>query len=302
MDCSLFSLISPCPGPVVGPWLVILICLTITRTAARRITNGTRARLLQLEEILREHNIEPPPPPPPPPGDRGAADKGSGGQDAPHRSANTTTQSISLGSGSGSALSPSSRLSSAAAATGHCRLSGGSPDVTGAAADYPGVSPLETGHGDMSAGGQPLLMPQACSPPRSYFSRSTPESDSYASDGDISSVLAARVGSLQLAEDGQLRYYGPTSNLNVRHNGFQSLSRSTIRHVATEGREVLARLGLDQPVPEQLERHLARLYFAWEDPVIHVVDEDTFFEEKERWRSGATDCPYYYSETLNNAM
>lgn len=118
---------------------------------------------------------------------------------------------------------------------------------------------------------------------------------------NITSSLAARMGSLQIAEDGQLRYYGPTSNLHLYHAGLHSLSRSTIRHVATEGTQVLARAGLDQLVAPDVERHLAELYFAWEDPAIHVVDEEVFFLEKQKWKSGHTNTPYY-SETLNNAM
>lgn len=118
---------------------------------------------------------------------------------------------------------------------------------------------------------------------------------------NITSSLAARMGSLQIAEDGQLRYYGPTSNLHLYHAGLHSLSRSTIRHVATEGTQVLARAGLDQTVAPDVERHLAELYFAWEDPAIHVVDEEVFFLEKQKWKSGYTNTSYY-SETLNNAM
>lgn len=117
---------------------------------------------------------------------------------------------------------------------------------------------------------------------------------------DIEGILSARMGSLRIAEDGQLRYYGPTSNLNVQSNGVQSLSRSMIRDVASEGRGVLQKLGLDHPVSSSLEDHLAKLYFAWEDPAIHIVDEECFVTEKRRCQEGATSS--YYSETLNNAM
>ncbi|KAH8685066.1 hypothetical protein BGZ61DRAFT_356240 [Ilyonectria robusta] len=127
------------------------------------------------------------------------------------------------------------------------------------------------------------------------------EIDDSEAESDITKFLAARVGSLRIAEDGQLRYYGPTSNLHAHQSDFRSLSQSTIRHVATEGCEVLKRLGLDYDVPPSLEEQLARLYFAWEDPAIHVIDEDTFFMEKRQWTAGQRDSPYY-SETLNNAI
>lgn len=118
---------------------------------------------------------------------------------------------------------------------------------------------------------------------------------------DITDILSASIGALRIAEDGQLRYYGPTSNLHVHPNGFHSLSRSTIRHVETEGSAVLERLGLDRDIPAPVEMHLARLYFAWEDPAIHVVDEETFFAEKQKTIIHGQKSPYY-SETLNNSM
>lgn len=121
------------------------------------------------------------------------------------------------------------------------------------------------------------------------------------SEDSIADLLAARAGSLRVAEDGQIRYYGPTSNLHIQSNGYQSLSQSMIRQVATEGNGVLQCLGLDRPVPLDLQTHLAKLYFTWEDPAIHVIDEDVFFEEKEQWLRDNRSTPYY-SETLNNAM
>lgn len=124
----------------------------------------------------------------------------------------------------------------------------------------------------------------------------TPETES-----DITDILAARVGALRIAEDGELRYYGPTSNLHVHPNGSQSLSQANIRHVENEGSGVLKKLGLDREVPLSTEIHLARLYFCWEDPAIHVLDEDTFFAEKENTLFHGKKSPYY-SETLNNAM
>jgi hypothetical protein len=74
-----------------------------------------------------------------------------------------------------------------------------------------------------------------------------------------------------------------------------------IRLVATVARGGLQCLGLNQAVPLDLQTHLAKLYFTWEDPAIHVIDEDVFFEEKEQWLRDNRSTPYY-SETLNNAM
>ncbi|KAL2676499.1 hypothetical protein Neosp_010258 [[Neocosmospora] mangrovei] len=125
--------------------------------------------------------------------------------------------------------------------------------------------------------------------------------DSEDEDNSITEILSARMGALRLVEDGQLRYYGPTSNLHMYTDGLQSLSTPKFRSVATEGIDVLRRLGLDQEVPLALETHLAKLYFTWEDPAIHVVDQETFFAEKRRCLLHDTGSPYY-SETLNNAI
>lgn len=151
-----------------------------------------------------------------------------------------------------------------------------------------------------------LTLPlNADSPPSPRLTSYIPDTGEFTggttSPDNITNSLAARMGSLQIAEDGQLRYYGPTSNLHLYHNGLQSLSRSTIRHVSTEGSEVLKRAGLDQKIPLAIEMHLAHLYFSWEDPAIHVVDEEIFFLEKQKWIAGNKNTPYY-SETLNNAM
>lgn len=122
------------------------------------------------------------------------------------------------------------------------------------------------------------------------------------SDGDsMTDDLAAQMGSLKVAEDGQLRYYGPTSNLHIVHNGLFSLSRSTIRSVSEEGQAALQRAGVGNYVDPEIELHLTRLYFAWEDPAIHVVDEEMFHSEKQKWSAGAVGTSFY-SETLNNAM
>lgn len=121
------------------------------------------------------------------------------------------------------------------------------------------------------------------------------------SSGDMTGSLAARMGSLQIAEDGELRYYGPTSNLHILHNGLQSVSKSTIRNVASEGDLAIRRAGLDQAIDLTMELQLARLYFAWEDPAIHVVEENIYFAEKLKWHNDQSTSSYY-SATLNNAM
>lgn len=118
---------------------------------------------------------------------------------------------------------------------------------------------------------------------------------------EIMDQLSARMGAFQIAEDGQLRYFGATSNLHILHNGLSSLSRPVNRSVRIEGEEVLSRAGLDHTVDRELQRQLEDLYFQWEDPAIHVVDEEMYFLAQNRYYSGEDGTPFY-SETLKNAM
>lgn len=271
-----------------------------------------RARLLQLENALQAHNIELPPQTP---GDNAHRDQDSArrhsaqsisssrsSDTSPHTGVEATVSSDSIiqddepkrvSSAVPRESLPPSTASNQFLANHHVRAqttealdeAKTNPDNFSAYKDFDNFMPL---HADSSP--SPRLT--------NYSGISQPEP----TDPDnITSSLSTRMGSLQIAEDGQLRYYGPTSNLHLYHAGLHSLSRSTIRHVATEGAQVLARAGLDHPVPLDVERHLAELYFAWEDPAIHVVDEEVFFLEKQKWKSGHTNTPYY-SETLNNAM
>ncbi|KAL2825533.1 fungal-specific transcription factor domain-containing protein [Aspergillus pseudoustus] len=114
-------------------------------------------------------------------------------------------------------------------------------------------------------------------------------------------VLSERFGSLQLAEDGQMRFFGATSNLHILHVGLFPLNDSNIRSVYGEERGILRRTGLSEEIPEELENHLLRLYFCWENPNIPVVDEKVFYAERAKYRATGRST-HRYSETLNNAM
>lgn len=112
-------------------------------------------------------------------------------------------------------------------------------------------------------------------------------------------VLSERFGSLQLADDGQVRFFGATSNLHIQHVGSFSLADPKIRSVYGSEGDILRHAGVDEPVSEQLEDHLFRLYFCWENPNIPVVDQDVFYAQRAIYR--ATGRPsHLYSETLAN--
>jgi Fungal Zn(2)-Cys(6) binuclear cluster domain len=113
--------------------------------------------------------------------------------------------------------------------------------------------------------------------------------------------LTGRMGSMQIAEDGQKRFYGATSNLHILHNGPMSLTRSRFSSLQREGEILLKNRGLDPFVDREFEDHLIKLYFCWEDPSIHVMDEELFFRERDRCK-GTYETSYLYSEVLVNAM
>jgi hypothetical protein len=113
--------------------------------------------------------------------------------------------------------------------------------------------------------------------------------------------LCERMGSLQMAEDGQLRFYGATSNLNILHNGPLSIRHSRSRRANEAWEESLDNAGVGQSVSPELEDHLLKLYFCWEDPSIHIVDEALYYRERVKWKQGDRSSAMY-SEVLTNAM
>lgn len=113
--------------------------------------------------------------------------------------------------------------------------------------------------------------------------------------------ISDRIGSLQVAEDGQLRFFGPTSNLHISHVGPFPLFNSNIRSVHYNENLILTAAGVAHPVDEELEDHLTKLYFTWENPNIPLVDEEAYYEAKSRYRK-LNQTSHRYSEVLNNAM
>ncbi|KAL5117988.1 hypothetical protein ACEQ8H_004133 [Pleosporales sp. CAS-2024a] len=113
--------------------------------------------------------------------------------------------------------------------------------------------------------------------------------------------ITGSLGSLQLAEDGQLRFYGATSNLHLLIKGTRrSANRQGLTH-PSEVQAVLQAAGVGQIVDAELEEHLIHLYFCWEDPSIHLVQEEIFYRERERCKSGYGTSKLY-SEVLVNSM
>ncbi|KAL1591350.1 hypothetical protein SLS60_012049 [Paraconiothyrium brasiliense] len=129
------------------------------------------------------------------------------------------------------------------------------------------------------------------------------------SDGDIEDnesveelvdLLSDRMGTLQIGEDGQIRYYGPTSTFGLL-NMSSTDPLHVHRSVRDDGQEYLDRLDVGAKVPHELEEHLVNLYFTWQDASFHIVDREMYEAGKLKWHQDMLDTPYY-SEALRNAM
>lgn len=131
------------------------------------------------------------------------------------------------------------------------------------------------------------------------------ESDSGEEDEaehDVIEQISNRIGTLKIAGDGHLRFYGATSNLNlVDVSATQQRQRPDARSVRYDGQDILNHLRVGQPVDQGLEDHLVELYFTWQNPSTYVVDKDMFMTARAKWRNEFDDTPFY-SEVLTNAM
>ncbi|KAJ5683446.1 hypothetical protein N7462_006611 [Penicillium macrosclerotiorum] len=137
--------------------------------------------------------------------------------------------------------------------------------------------------------------------PSNDASQDTQDQASVSADSHDISSLPDRMGSLQIAEDGQLRFFGPTSNLHISHVGPFPLFNSNIRSVYWNEDVILKAAGVNLQVDEELEEHLTKLYFTWENPNIPLVDEAAYRHGKYRYRK-LMETTHHYSEVLNNAI
>lgn len=119
---------------------------------------------------------------------------------------------------------------------------------------------------------------------------------------DVIDQISHRIGTLKIAGDGHLRFYGATSNMNlVDVSATQQRQRPDARTVRHDGQDILNHLRVGQPVDQNLEDHLVELYFTWQNPTTYVVDKDMYMTARSKWRNEYDDTPFY-SEVLTNAM
>ncbi|RJE25240.1 fungal specific transcription factor [Aspergillus sclerotialis] len=121
-------------------------------------------------------------------------------------------------------------------------------------------------------------------------------------DPDIE-LLMKRTGSLQFTEQGQLKYFGTTSNVHFLRTATPFHPHLT--HGDTP-ESWLDRAGVGHTVPREVEDHLIRLYFAWENPYFNVVEQDVFMNARRQAlseeRAEGGSLASWYSDLLVNAM
>ncbi|KAG0158221.1 hypothetical protein PDIDSM_5734 [Penicillium digitatum] len=121
-------------------------------------------------------------------------------------------------------------------------------------------------------------------------------------ENDVIEQLSNRIGTLKIAGDGHLRFFGATSNLNlVDVSATQQRQRPDARTVRHDGQDILNHLRVGQPVDQVLEDHLVELFFTWQNPSTYIVDKGMFISARDKWRNELDDTPFY-SEVLTNAM
>lgn len=120
-------------------------------------------------------------------------------------------------------------------------------------------------------------------------------------DADIVPRLAARLGSLHVAEDGRLRFYGTASNYHflLGNRDLLPSNEPTIQDTKREALIALENAKLDREVPAALEERLIELFFKWHNPCHITIDRAMFEVARTQDRNGQdTFC----SQSLVAAM
>lgn len=132
------------------------------------------------------------------------------------------------------------------------------------------------------------------------------DNESVRSDNDdqeeVIRQISERLGSLQIAEDGELRFFGATSNLNLLSETMDTVHQMSYNEtIRARGEARLIATGLNIHVESTLVSHLVDLYCAWQNSSHRVVEKAMYNEKRARYENGIDDSTLY-SETLTNAM
>ena len=120
-------------------------------------------------------------------------------------------------------------------------------------------------------------------------------------EDEIIEQLSTRLGDLLIGDMGELRYYGPTSNLTLTEGGVPREHRSSVTSRSKEAYAKLKQDGAGHDPDDDLVDQLIDLYFTWQDPSCHIVDKAIFHEERDLCKSSEKESSLY-SAALENVM
>lgn len=133
---------------------------------------------------------------------------------------------------------------------------------------------------------------------RLSFQADRPEDEE--APNEVVEDLSAHLGGMQVASDGQLRYYGATSSFHLQSKTQIRTQYHPPPRSRRERQEILDRAQLGQKVTQDITDHLINLYFMWENSNIRVVQRDIFESARSAWDNEEDNSNY--SEVLLNAM
>ena len=131
-----------------------------------------------------------------------------------------------------------------------------------------------------------------------YYGGSSSEDEH---DDEIIEQLSTRLGDLLIGDMGELRYYGPTSNLTLTKGGMPREHRPSVTIRPKEVVEKLKQEDIGHEVDSNLVDQLVDLFFTWQDPSCHIVDKVIFQEEQDVCKGSDQESPFY-SAALENVI
>jgi hypothetical protein len=115
---------------------------------------------------------------------------------------------------------------------------------------------------------------------------------------DVDIRLSDTKGSLRNFADGDLRYFGAGSNVDLLDT---ELPLDDVNTLNRRGTRMIEEAGLRQIIEPKLVNHFIDLYFAWQDSSFHVVDRDAYEMQREEYAADPSKSRSY-SEALTNIM
>lgn len=88
--------------------------------------------------------------------------------------------------------------------------------------------------------------------------------------------LASKMGSLNIGEDGETKYFGSRSNFSLLRSRLVQWPSVSTAELRTRAGEAVERLGLRVDITDELRDHLLELYWRWQNPWQYIIIKDLF--------------------------